>query len=531
MTPLRFEAKLKKQPRAQLWGEYCGYLDLSLKDYMFMQHRLLQEQLACWSGSGLGQQLLRGRRPENFEELRAMLPLTSYEDYADTLLPKRAEALPGQPVIWIQTTWEGGLRPTKVAPYTREMLDTYRHNLCTLTMLSTSREKGQFSVHRGDRVLYGGASLPYATGLMPSLLGEDIHFDWLPNDKQSAAASFSQRIKNGFAQGLTGGIDYFFGMGAVANFITERFAGMGGGGGGAHAISPTIAARYVKAKYLCRRDGRGLQPKDLFRIKGFVYTGPDSRCYRDALTDAWGVSPIEIAAGTESTCIAAEDWNRNGMVFFPNACFYEFIPEAEMRRSLLDPDYKPRTCLMDEVTAGERYELVISVFHGGAFMRYRIGDVYRCVSAGPNELPRFYFQDRIPTVIDIAGFTRITEASIRQVITLSKLPISAWFARKEYDDQNRPFLHLFVEIPKEEQQLAAASRQVLIDHLSAYFRYFDSDYADLKKLLSIEPLQIDILKCGVIAAFQQERGRELLRINPSALDVNELLDYQKQYRC
>lgn len=528
---MQFEKKLKKMSRTQLWGEYCGYLDLSLKDYMFMQHRLLQEQLTCWCGSGLGKRLLNGKRPENFEQLREMLPLTSYTDYADTLLAKRAEQLPGQPVIWIQTTWEGGLRPTKVAPYTREMLDTYRHNLCTLTMLCTSREKGQFSVHKGDRVLYGGAPLPYATGLMPSLLGEDIRFDWLPNNRQSASASFSQRIKNGFAQGLTGGIDYFFGMGAVANFITERFSGMGSGGSAARTISPMIAARYVKAKYFCRRDGRGLQPKDLFHIKGFVYTGPDSRCYREALTAAWGVSPIEIAAGTESTCIAAEDWNRNGMVFFPNACFYEFIPEAEMLRSLADSEYEPRTCLMDEVTAGEQYELVISVFHGGAFMRYRIGDVYRCVSAGQNELPRFYFQDRIPSVIDIAGFTRITEASVQQVLQLSKLPISAWFARKEYDAQNRPFLHMFVEIPPSEQQMAAASKQVLTDHLSAYFRYFDSDYADLKKLLSIEPLQIDILKYGVISAFQQKSERTILRINPSSLDVNELLEFQKQYRC
>ena len=527
---MRFEAKLKKLSRAQLWGEYCGYLDLSLKDYMFMQHRLLQEQLECWRECGLGQKLLKGKKPENFEQLRAMLPLTSYEDYAETLLPKQADALPGQPVIWIQTTWEGGLRPTKVAPYTREMLDTYRHNLCSLTLLCTSREKGQFSVHKGDRVLYGGASLPYATGLMPSLMSEDIQLDWLPNDKKSVSASFTQRIKNGFTQGLTGGIDFFFGMGAVANSITERFSSMSGGGSAARAVSPTIAARYVKAKYLCRRDGRSMQPKDLFRIKGFVYTGPDSRCYRDALTDAWGVSPIEIAAGTESTCIAAEDWNRNGMVFFPNACFYEFIPEAEMRRSLIDPSYKPRTCLMDEVSAGEQYELVISVFHGGAFMRYRIGDVYRCVSAGPNELPRFYFHDRIPTVIDIAGFTRITEASVRQVINLSKLPISSWFARKEYDEGNRPFLHMYMEIPKEEQQMTAASKQVLIDHLSAYFRYFDSDYADLKKLLSIEPLQIELLKSGVMDAFRQQTGREILRINPSILDVNELLEFQKQYR-
>ncbi len=49
-----------------------------------------------------------------------------------------------------------------------------------------------------------------------------------------------------------------------------------------------------------------------------------------------------------------------------------------MLRNLSDPAYTPLTCLMDEVCPGAKYEIVISVLHGGAFMRYRIGDVYRC---------------------------------------------------------------------------------------------------------------------------------------------------------
>ena len=67
------------------------------------------------------------------------------------------------------------------------------------------------------------------------------------------------------------------------------------------------------------------------------------------------------------------------MVFFPDACFYEFIPESELQRERETENYTPRTCLMDGVSAGESYELVISVLHGGAFMRYRIGDMYHCV--------------------------------------------------------------------------------------------------------------------------------------------------------
>ena len=72
----------------------------------------------------LGKKILKDKRPENIEEFRAMVPLTAYEDYADVLLLKKEDMLPDKPIIWIQTTWEGGKHPIKVAPYTSGMLKT-----------------------------------------------------------------------------------------------------------------------------------------------------------------------------------------------------------------------------------------------------------------------------------------------------------------------------------------------------------------------------------------------------------------------
>ena len=46
-----------------------------------------------------------------------------------------------------------------------------------------------------------------------------------------------------------------------------------------------------------------------------------------------------------------------------------------MEHNLADPAYQPRTCLMNEVLPGEKYELVISVLKGGAVVRYRVGAV------------------------------------------------------------------------------------------------------------------------------------------------------------
>ena len=51
--------------------------------------------------------------------------------------------------------------------------------------------------------------------------------------------------------------------------------------------------------------------------------------------------------------------------------------------------FTPPTYLMDEVVPGEKYELVITVLKGGAFARYRVGDMYRCVGLTNQETDRF----------------------------------------------------------------------------------------------------------------------------------------------
>lgn len=173
-----------------LSGKYCGFLDLTMQDYMKIQNRLMEEQIQLWSDCELGKSILKGRRPSGIDEFRRLVPLTTYEDYADMLLQKRSETLPGNPIIWIQTTWEGGRHPIKVAPYTRSMLDTYRNNVVACLILATSREKGKFDVEETDKILYGLAPLPFATGLFPLALKEDIDIRFLPEVEDAVNMSF-----------------------------------------------------------------------------------------------------------------------------------------------------------------------------------------------------------------------------------------------------------------------------------------------------------------------------------------------------
>lgn len=236
---------------------------------------------------------------------------------------------------------------------------------------------------------------------------------------------------------------------------------------------------------------------------------------------------MEIFAGTEPTCIGCETWSREGVYFFPDACFYEFIPEKELEKSMADPTYQPNTILWDEVVAGGVYEIVLTVLKGGAFARYRVGDVFRCTGVGSqlegNSIPRFQYVDRVPQIIDIAGFTRITEKSIQQAIMLSRLPIESWTAKKEFNEQNRPYLHLYVEMERSNLTTSAVSSQILQEQIGVYFKYLDQDYQDLKKILGIDPLKITILKCGTFAAYRRKFGEEIRRINPEGCEINELL--------
>ena len=527
---MNFEEKLKLKSNADIWQEYCGFLDLTMDEYMHIQHRLLNEQIELLSKCGLGQRLLKGRLPKNTEEFRQMVPITTYEDYADILLMKQADMLPAPPVVWLKTTWESGNKPEKWAPYCESMLDTYKANIISALILSTSTKKGSFNVRSGFKVLYGLAPMPYATGLFPDLIDSEIKMRFLPPLKEARSMSFGQQSKVGFKMGMAQGMDMFFGMSSVIHRISQNFSVSSGGGmslKSLFSISPVMLYRLLRAKYISKRDNRPIRPADLFHLQGFVCAGADTELFKSDLEKAWGRRPLEVNGGTEPACVGTETWSKDGLVFFPDNAFYEFIPEQEMIKNLDDPTYQPRTYLMNELSANENYELVVTVLKGGAFVRYRPGDVYRCVRLkNPQDgidFPQFQYLDRIPTVIDIAGFTRITENSINRVIEMSGIDITNWFALKKYDDNSRPYMQMYAELSPAAANSALSCTNLLRAHLGIYFNHYDNDYDDLKHMLGIEPLSVTLLPAGTIKKFEETFGRPIRKINASHQDEIEIL--------
>jgi hypothetical protein len=525
---VNLDQKLRLKKYDQIWQEYCGFLDFSVAEYMEVQNRLMLEQIELYADCELGRRIMNDIKPASIDEYRQVVPLTAYEDYADILLPRVESALPSKPVLWIETTWESGKRPIKIAPYTDSMLKCHKSSFITCMILATSTKKGSFTLRGNENFLYGMAPLPYLTGIVPHVISGELSINFLPPTKKAETMSFGQRNKAGFKMGMQKGIDLFFGLSSVIAKISDTFVSGAGSGGSFNIIknSPKMNYRLIKAWIRSRRHNVPIMPKDIWHLKGLICAGTDSASLKKKIEYYWGVRPLEIFGGTEPTCIATETWEKNGLVFFPDVCFYEFIPRAELEKNIDDPSYIPKTYLMDELMAGNEYELVISSLKGGAFARYRMADIFKCLSLGNDKdgigLPHFAYVDRDPRIIDLAGFTRISEVTISEALMLSKLDIAEWFAVKENDEYNRAYLHLYVEVGADGMK-GAMTKDIIKEHLSIYFRYVDTDYNDLKSLLGIDPLVISVIPAGTIGQFNETFGRKLRRMNPSHFDVIEVL--------
>ncbi len=73
---------------------------------------------------------------------------------------------------------------------------------------------------------------------------------------------------------------------------------------------------------------------------------------------------------------------------------------------------------------------------------------------------------------------------------------------KEFDDENRAFMHLYVEVSSEGFQYGL-TRDIITEHLAIYFRYIDSDYKDLNPCWVLNPCRLRL--------SPQERSTDMWR--------------------
>ncbi len=514
-------AELLQQGKTkELWQKYCGFIDLSIGDFMDIQNRLLVEQLELLRNCELGLKVMRGARPRTVEEFRSQVPLTTYADYCPELLEKREDVLPEKPIFWQRTSGRSGEYPFKWVPVGNSLFREIGVYSVAVIVFASCNKRGDFNIGGHDKILYSMAPPPYCSGVLSHAILNELPVKMLPPEEKAEQMSFQERMQAGFSMALTEGMDIAFGLSSVLVAVGEQFSQGTTRGNLSNFLShprawPRVAKGLIRSK-LARRE---LLPKDIWPLKGLTSTGMDSSVYREKLKHYWGQYPLETYGCTEFSIVAMQTWEREGMTPVPTLTFYEFIPEDEYWRSMEDKSYQPRTVAPDELEAGHKYEMVLTSLQGGPFVRYRIGDMIK-VTALRNEkldidLPQMVFDSRIDGIIDIGGFTRLTEKTIWQAIEDTGLAYQGWTARKELTEE--PTLHVYIEM-RDQSEYAEKVRLAIHQNL----KEMDKDYADIEDMLGRQPLEVTLLPKGVFQRYmmeQQAKGADLAFLKPPQVNA------------
>ena len=515
----------------ELWERCCGFIDLSIGDFMNIQRRLLVEQMGLLSRCELGKVVMRGAKPTTVEEFREQVPLTTYADYAPYLLKRRMDVLPRKPVLWQYTSGRSGEYPFLWAPVTNRQLEEIQPLLFALLFFSSCTRRKEMAFKEYDRILYGMAPPPYATGSMTRAFPHEL-FRFLPPIGQAEEMPFQDRVQQGFEMALSDGLDLCFAMSSIAVAIGNRFSQRSGHTSIKPLLTkPKALSRLARGLIKSKLAGRPMLPRDLWTLKGLITFGIDGQVYKEKIKEMWGRYPLDFHGCTEAVMIAMQTWDYGGMTFVPNLNFFEFIPEEESRRSREDPAYQPRALLLDTVKPGD-YELVITSFHGGPFVRYRLGHMVRIISRRNEELgidiPQMTFLSRVDDIIDIAGFTRLTERVIWQAIEACQITYNGWTARKEV--REKPLLHLYIELKDggSGRQIAASVHEQL--------KRLDKPYSELEPFLGLEPLEVTLLPENAFQSYkqaQQAAGADptqwkIPHINPSDEMLHFLINSRRR---
>ncbi len=521
---------LRQGKKKEVWQKYCGFIDLSLDEVMKIQEKLLMEQIELFSKCELGKKIMGDKIPRSIEEFRKNVPLTTYEDYAPYLSEKREDVLPEKPYIWAHTTGKTGQH--KWAPYTKRMYKALGEAVLACLILATSKKKGDFLLKEGDSILYGVAPPPYLSGIMYRALGEELNVTFVPSLEQAEKMDFMERIEKAFKISLIKGMDIYAGASSILANIGQRFSGEGEKSrmSISSLLHPLAMGRIIRALIKSKIARRSMLPRDIWRLKGIASGGVDTKIYGRLVEHYWGVRPLEAYGGTEPIIIATQLWDYGDMTFFPYSNFMEFIPEEDSIKSQKNPNYKPRTLLLNEVEPQQIYEVVITNFRGGVFVRYKMDDLIKIVSLKNEtlgvDIPQTVFHSRASDVIDLAGFARLTERAILQTMENSGVKYSDWALRKEIEDEH-PVLRLYLELRDEKR-----GEEEIVEAVHESLKKIDSDYHDIEKMLQLKPLRLIVLSPGTFQRYvlkQQKEGADLgqikpHRMNPSDKAIGDLLE-------
>jgi len=506
---------------AELWQRYCGFLNLSIDEFMDIQKELLMDEIQRVADSTLGKKIMGNRKPKSVEEFCQMVPLTTYDDYEPYLSEQREDVLAVKPYFWCHSSGKGGY--FKWIPHSSEIHEKAVRSYLGGLILCASSDKGEINIGPGSRLLSIVAPQPYMSGCLLLAVAQNISMQVIP-PVEDITTPFHERMRKGFQIALKEGVDV---MGALTSILarmgeefneqtrTMKFS--------TSMLHPKIILRLIRAWLCSKREKRAILPKDLWSPKGILTGGLDTAIYRDAVAYYWGSPPHEIYAGTEGLVYAMQAWNRKGMTFLPDMIFLEFIPYEEQLKHQDDKDYQPSTVLLSEVEEGKLYEVVITQFYGMPLLRYRLNDIIKVIAIRDEEaginLPQIAFQRRVGEVVGLAGLAELDEKTIWQAIANTGIKYTDWSACKEYD-QNQSFLRVYLELKREGD---AAEVAAMIDK---QLKAIDIDYRDIDSYLELQPVRVTLISPGTFQRYIDERikeGADLAHLKPNRMNAPEAL--------
>ena len=524
----KIQELLRQGRKEELWQMCCGFIDLNLEQFMVIQRRLLLEQIELLKNCELGRKVMRGAMPETVEEFREQVPLTTYADYCPELLEQREDILPAKPAVWQHTSGRSGEYPFKWVPVSHRFSRELGVIMYGIGIFASCDGKGDVSKAKEHaKIVYAVAPQPYTSGVLTYIMQQEVVSDYLPPLEQAESMSFEGRIEEGFRRALSEGLDYFFGLPFILVAIGERFRQHSGEVNILPLLSqPRTLFRLTKGLVRSKLARSPMLPRHLWSVKGIMGGGTDSVVYKEKIRELWGRYSLDTYTCTEGGVIATQTWDYDGMVFIPNLNFLEFIPEAEHFKWQLDHSYQPKTVLLDEVKAGENYEIVITNFHGGAMVRHRVGDMVR-ITALSNEklgigLPQMVFESRADDLVDL-GPIRLTERVIWQAIENTNIPYQDWTARKEVGET--PKLHLYLEL---KDNYIASEKGVATAVYEQIKRLDDGfihqDLASIERLVDFKPIEVTLLPEGAFANYIAQRraeGADLAHLKPPHINPSD----------
>jgi hypothetical protein len=515
----------------EIWTKYCGFIDLSIKEFMKIQERLLLEQIDLLGKSMMGRMLMGDVIPTSVKEFREIVPLTTYADYQEFLEVKREDVLPRTPYMWSHTSGRSDDYKFKWVPYTKMMYDRLGEMVIGSMILSTCSKRGEIVIEPTCKMLLATAPPPYMSGLVSLSTQDQLEVEFLPSLEEGEKMDFGERISSGFKLGMKKGIDYFYGIPVVLEKLGSRLEeGAGGAGLSLDMIHPQLLLRMLKGMVKAKINKRGLLPRDLWTPKAIMTGGTDASIYKESIEYYWGIQPSEGFGCTEGGILALQAWNFKGMTFSPDNNFLEFIPQEEHKKNKENPKYQPKTVLYNELKPGI-YELVFTNFHGGVFTRYRIGDLFEVLSLRNEEcgidLPQVKFYSRAGDVINLGGFAFLTENIIWKAIEETGIEYIDWVARKEIKGTNA-YLNLFIELDSP----ASVDKDELEGRIHKNLKALNNDYANIEDMLGYKAINLGLLNIGAFDAyleFQKGRGADIAHtkpphMQPSKDQINVLLE-------